>query len=53
MKILKKKPVKKVMIIKSISDMEMGGVYFPEIKKDYTDNICHYSGLPSVLCYGE
>lgn len=42
---------------RTISDMESDGVYFPEnvkeeMKKQKEELYCEYSGLPSVLSYG-
>jgi hypothetical protein len=48
-----KKETKGKRIIRTMSDMEMEGVYFPEVKKDPIENLCHYSGLPSVMSYGQ
>ena len=51
----KTKAIKEIQVI--ISDMESDGVYFPESVKSeiktYKDNICNYSGLPSVESYAK
>lgn len=52
-KLIKGKKIKSVRIDRTISDMEVGGVYFDDVKKIKMgdESICYYSGLPSVLSY--
>jgi hypothetical protein len=43
---------------RTIADMESEGIYFPddvkeEMKKQREELYCEYSGLPSVLAYGD
>jgi hypothetical protein len=43
---------------RTISDMESDGVYFPievkeELKRQKEELYCEYSGLPSVMAYGD
>jgi hypothetical protein len=43
---------------RTISDMESDGVYFPmevkeELRKQKEELYCEYSGLPSVMAYGD
>lgn len=45
-------------VTRTISDMESDGVYFPievkeELKKQKEELYCEYSGLPSVMSYGD
>jgi hypothetical protein len=44
-----------VIIKRTISDIDSGGIYFPEqVNKIGSDDyICNYSGLPSVMSYSE
>jgi hypothetical protein len=48
-KSIKPKSPKSSVIVRTISDMDMDGVRFSKIEND----ICNYSGLPSVSSYGK
>lgn len=46
--------MKNYMTNRPLSDMESDGVYFPEVEKEEElIDICHYSGLPSVMSYSD
>lgn len=54
----KEKKVIYKAIHRTMSDMESDGVYFPievkeELKRQKEELYCEYSGLPSVLAYGD
>jgi hypothetical protein len=41
------------MAYRPLADMESGGVYFERPDEDVIEEICHYSGLPSVSSYDD
>ena len=46
--------MKNYMSNRPLSDMESDGVYFPEKEpQEEVIDICHYSGLPSVMSYSD
>jgi hypothetical protein len=43
----------KGMAYRPLADMESGGVYFERPEETTVEEICHYSGLPSVSSYDD
>jgi hypothetical protein len=48
--------MEKYILYRPLSDMESDGVYFPDyirekLEKEREEEVCHYSGLPSLKMY--